>query len=195
MKLSERINRPVVIRRTTAKLLLDIGEVEVPVTVKLRLSPKPRVVIEFDLRSDEYDAGNELRVKNDINLRLNHGLVINALVGDEWTLGGGKLSGLLIPATQPIAVHTENAEIQRCKIALINFPSMWGKQDIHFTKNGHNYVYSTLQTESFNLASGNYQCRFPDEHSLQDGARRWIGNYPFWKHYEFLWTKLQCGSA
>ena len=79
MKLSERIDRPIIIKRTSVKLLLDIGDVEVPATVKLRLSPKPRVVIEFDLRSDEYDVGNELSAKNDVNLRLTHGPAINAL--------------------------------------------------------------------------------------------------------------------
>ena len=161
MKLSEIIDRPVVIERTSANLFLDIGNVEVPVTVRLRLSPKPRVVIEFDLRSDEYDASNELRAKNDVNLRLNHGLVINALVGNEWTLGGGKLSGILIPRAQPITVHNENTEIEQCKFALINFPSTWGKQDIHCTKDGHDYV-----TQHFKLKASNWQVEITGVDSL-----------------------------
>ena len=71
------------------------------------------------------------------------------------------MSGLLIPAIQPITVNTENTEMERCKFALINFPSTWGQQDIYVTKNGHNYV-----TQHFKLRASTWQVEITGVDSL-----------------------------
>ena len=134
MRIAERINRPIVLQRCSIQLLLDARSVCAQARVILRLSPNPRVVIEYDLPSDEAAASNEIRSKRTVCVQLEQGTKIDALVGNYLAIGGGKISGVLIPKEQPVTVFNNNLGMNRCKFALINFPSIWGKQDIYYTK-------------------------------------------------------------
>ena len=149
MPSTNRINHTIVIQRTAIHLLLAERSVQAPAVAILQLSPRPRVVIEFELKSDESEASNEMRCQQVIQIRLDQGPTIDVLVGDNWHLGGGKISNILIPIEQPITVFNDNTKINKCKFSLINFPSIWGKQDIKYTKeiNGkpHNVVTQYLK--------------------------------------------------
>lgn len=149
MPSTNRINHPIVIQRTAIHLLLAERSVQAPAVAILQLSPRPRVVIEFELKSDESEASNEMRCQQVIQIRWDQGPTIDVLVGDNWHLGGGKISNILIPIEQPITVFNDNTKINKCKFSLINFPSIWGKQDIKYTKeiNGkpHNFVTQHLK--------------------------------------------------
>ena len=134
MRITELINRPTVIKQCSIKFLLDTQSVSACAKVFLRLSPKPRVVVEYDLPSDEVAASNEIRSKRTVDVQLEQGPEVNMLVGDYLQIGGGKISGILIPVEQPVTVINDGVEINRCKFTLINFPSIWGQQDIHYTK-------------------------------------------------------------
>ena len=40
------------------------------------------------------------------------------------------MGNILILKSEPVTVRDENAALARCKVALVNFPSMWGEKDI-----------------------------------------------------------------
>lgn len=148
MKLAELIDRPVVIDRTTIKILLNVGVVEASARAILRLSPKPKLAIEYELPSDAYEASNEINSKPDVTIVLSQGQKVTALVGDERHFGGGKVSGVLIPTDQPLTVLNEPETISRCKFAVINFPSLWGSSDIQFSKDGRNFITQHFKIET-----------------------------------------------
>lgn len=54
VKLGDRIDRHIVLARTTIEILLDDSSVTARAKVVQRLSPRPRVVIEFDWPKSEY---------------------------------------------------------------------------------------------------------------------------------------------
>lgn len=139
MKPSERIDRPIDLTRTTIRILLDDGAVTARAKIALRLSPRARIVIEFDFprdthsQGDAYKAMNSIQEKSYIDVEISPGNTVQTTVGDERHLGGREswCRGTLIPTTQPVtAVHTVS-KLSLCKFALINFPSLWGAQDIH----------------------------------------------------------------
>ena len=142
MKPSKRIDRPIVLARTTAELLLDDKSEMARAKMVLRLSPRPRVIIEFDFprsthdQATAYNAANQIQTKQYLDIRISPSTNIRTLVGGEWKVGGDDswCSGMLIPTTQPVTVVNEPAYISRCKFVLINFPSLWGAQDIHRPK-------------------------------------------------------------
>ena len=138
MKLSERIDRPIVLTTTTITLVLDDGPVAARAKMVLRLSPRPRLVIEFDWPRDEYSqataygAGNEIQTRQHVDIQVASGTNIRTLVGGETRLGGESwCGGTLIPVIQPVTVVNEPARITRCKFVLVNFPNLWGAHDIH----------------------------------------------------------------
>ena len=130
MKPSERINRTYELKRTTAELMLDSGPVQAPITVNLELSPRPRLILGYEFSSSDTAASNELNSKGEVRVRLNNGREIDTVVGNRWHLGGGKMTNILIPRSEPATVHDDQASLVRCKFALINFPSMFGDKDI-----------------------------------------------------------------
>ncbi len=138
MKLAERIDRSIVLTRTDIEILLDDSPVAARAKIVLRLSPRPRVVIEFDWPKNEYsqaiayNASNEIQTMQHVDVQVSSGPKIRTLVGGEQWLGGESwCGGTLIPVTQPVTALNESTFISRCKFALINFPSLWGAQDIH----------------------------------------------------------------
>ena len=148
MKVAELIDRPVVLSRTTVKFHLGVGTVEASARYILRLSPKPKLVVEYDLPSDAYEACNEIRSKSLVSIELNQGQKITALVGDYFHIGGGKASGVLIPEDQPLTVLDEPGGITRCDFSVINLSSIWGSQDVHFSKDGRNLISQHFRIEA-----------------------------------------------
>ena len=142
MKSSELIDRPIVLEKTTVELLLDDNSVTARAKIVLRLTPRPRVIIEFDFPRSEHDqataynTANQIQSRQYLDIRISASTNIRTLVGAEWKLGGKDswCSGMLIPTTQPVTVANEPANISRCKFVLLNFPSLWGAQDIHRSK-------------------------------------------------------------
>ena len=128
MKASERINRRIELEEISVHLLLDGRCVDVPVTVVLELSPRPQMVLEFS--SDDVAAMKEIHEKGDVNVRLEDGRVVHTEVGNRRLLSGGKLSNVLFPRDPLVTVLEEEAVMARSKFVLINFPSIFGKQDI-----------------------------------------------------------------
>ncbi|MXY96390.1 MAG: hypothetical protein F4Z29_01260 [Gemmatimonadetes bacterium] len=149
MKLVELINRPVVLDKTVIKFLLNVGVVEASARAILRLSPKPKLVIEFDLPSDAYEASNEIRSKPDVKITLAKGQEITALVGDYYLITSDKVSGVLVPEDQPLTVLNVSAAIYRCKFAVINLTNLWGSEDIKFSKDGRNLITQHFKIETF----------------------------------------------
>ena len=137
------INRPIPIQRTTIHLLFETRSVKAPAEVILQLSPRPRVIIEFKLEPIDYEASNEMRSKQCMQIHLDGGPNIDVLVGDRWFVTSKKISNFLVPTEQPVTVINENTLMNRCKFALINFPSIWGKQDI--TKKLTDRTYDVTQ--------------------------------------------------
>ena len=120
-------------------MLMDDSSVTARTKIVLRLTPRPRVVIEFDFPRSEHDqataynAANRIQTEHYLDIRISPSTNIRTLVGGEWQLSGADswCGGMLIPTTQPVTVINEPARINRCKFVLINFPSLWGAQDIH----------------------------------------------------------------
>ena len=152
MKLAERIDRSIVLTRTDIAILLDDSPVAARAKIVLRLSPRPRVVIEFDWPKNEYrqanayNASNEIQTMQHVDIQVSSGPKIRTLVGGERWLGGESwCGGTLIPVTQPVTAIEEPAHINRCKFVLINFPNLWGAQDIHRPKVGSDTVSVVVQ--------------------------------------------------
>ena len=139
VKLSERIDKPIVLKRTTIDILLDDGPVPARAKVVMRLSPRPRTVIEFDFprsthtQAVAYDASNQIQTKHYLDIEISPGTRTQTLFGGEIRIGGGEIwcGGTLIPTTQPVTAIPCVHKLSLCKFALINFPSLWGAQDIH----------------------------------------------------------------
>ena len=71
------------------------------------------MVIKFDLQSNDYKAANEIRSKQFMEVRLEQGPSIRVLVGDNWYMGGGKVSNILIPTEQPVTVLNKKTKWSR----------------------------------------------------------------------------------
>ena len=147
MKIPDRIDRSVTLQKEPITLLLDNRSIRVPSRAILELSPKPRVIIDLEFASDDYSASNDVRSRNAIDIRIASGSRITASVSDYWRLGGGTFSGTLIPVTQPVTALAKRSVMTRCRFTLLNFPSLWGKQDIHRPKdpNGKSRVFYVVQ--------------------------------------------------
>ena len=152
MKLAERIDRSIVLTRTDIEILLDDSPVAARAKIVLRLSPRPRVVIEFDWPKNEYsqaiayNTSNEIQTMQHVDVQVSSGPKIRTLVGGERWLGGESwCGGTLIPVTQPVTAIEEPAHINRCNFVLINFPNLWGAQDIHRPKVGSDTVSVVVQ--------------------------------------------------
>ena len=128
MKPSERINRPLTLQEMRVEILLDRMNLGIPITAVLEMTPRPGVVFKFSLR--DVMASNEIHSKREVQVRLMNGSVIPMMVGNRRHLEGGSLSNILVPKEEPITVLDEGLQLARCKFALINFPSIWGEQDI-----------------------------------------------------------------
>ena len=144
MKSKSKVNRSILLQRTTIHLLLADRSVQVPARATLQLSPRPRVVIKFDLRSDDYEIANEIRSKQFMEVRLEQGPNISVLIGDNWHLGK-TVSNILIPTERLVTILNKKTKMSKCKFSLINFPSLWGEQDIEYTKevNGKTNTFVT----------------------------------------------------
>ena len=149
MTSKSKINRSILLQRTTIHLLLAERSVQVPARVTLQLSPRPRVVIKFDLRYDDYETSNEIRSKQFMKVRLEHGSSIRVLIGDNWHMGGDKISNILIPTEQPVTVFNKKTKMSKCKFCLINFPSLWGEQDIKYDMEVNGKTYKVKQHLQF----------------------------------------------
>ena len=130
MKPSEKINCDHKMTETTVEILLDEGFIEAPVKVSLELSPRPQVILAYELPSNAYAASNEINETGEVKVRLDDGVTLETIVGDRWHLGGGKVSNILIPKSEPVTVRGDNQFLSECGFSLINFPSMWGDMDI-----------------------------------------------------------------
>ena len=153
VKPGERIDRPIVLARSNIELLLENESVTARARVVLRLLPRPRVVVEFDLPRDMHDqataysTSNQIQEMRYLDVRISSGATIRTLVGGERRLGGDGIwvGGMLIPTAQPVTVIDEGEPISRCKFALLNFPSLSGAQDIHRPKEGSENVSIVVQ--------------------------------------------------
>ena len=130
MKPSEKINRTWQLKQFGAEVLLDSGLAQTKVTVNLELSPQPQLVLHCEFAATDAWATNEIGIQREVDVRLDTGIVIRVSVGNRWTLGGGKISNILIPDSGPVTVLEESVELSRCKFVLVNFPAMMGKQDV-----------------------------------------------------------------
>lgn len=134
------------------ELLLDGGPVDAPVTASMELSPRPQLILEYELPSTAYAESNEINEKGEVKVRLDNGVTFETVVGNRMGLGGGKVWNVLIPKSEPVKVRDDNELLSSCKFSLINFPSMWGLQDIKEPSSG-NGSSSTI-TQRFQLAAG-----------------------------------------
>ena len=73
-------------------------------------------------------------------------------LGSPTTLGGGKIRLTMIPKSELVTVREESADFTRCKFALINFPSIWGENDVkrypNPSKPGAGLIYQRFQLRS-----------------------------------------------
>ena len=104
MKPSQRINRTYELKNTAVIIPLDSRSIEVPVTLSLELSPIPRFILNFEFENSDAAAMNELNRKREVRVHLDNGHAIDTIVGDRLFLGGGKISNVLIPKSEPITV-------------------------------------------------------------------------------------------
>ncbi len=115
---------------TTVQVSLNCGIVQVPIKVILELSPRPQLILDCEFTWSDVAATNELQSKGEVSVRLDNGITVDTNVGDRWHLGGGKISNILIPKSEPVTIRDDHASLARCKFVLVNFPSMWGDKDI-----------------------------------------------------------------
>ena len=134
MKPSERINRTYTLRRETVEVLLQADDpVQVPVQVDLVLSPNPHVVLGWELPWTNTSVGllNGIHAEGEAVVRLSNGRTLDVLPGGDELLGGRKIRSSLVPQSDVVTVLEESSPVVRCKFALVNFPNVWGEQDIH----------------------------------------------------------------
>ena len=141
----DNIDSPVVLEETTIEFILSDSSIVAPAKAILQLSPRPRVIIEFDLPPGSHREHNEINSTEFTDIRLSNGTVLRTVIGGIWRLSSDGVSNILVPIDQPVTVINANSKIRKCKFSLINFPSMWGDQDIHYEKkiNGRTQGYVT----------------------------------------------------
>ena len=130
MKPSEKINHTWDLGRRRVEIVLDNGSVEASAKVNLELSPRPQVILHCEFLSTDAEATNEIHTKQEVNVRLDTGIEVQAAVGNRWTLGGGKISNVLVLKSEPATVLEQSPSLARCKFVLLNFPHVLGKQDV-----------------------------------------------------------------
>lgn len=153
MKPSERINRTYDLKRTEVEIYLASRTLQVPVTVSLELSSRPQIILSCEFASTDAAATNEINSKQQVNVRLCSGRIIQTRVGNRWELGGGKIRNILIPTSEPVTVLDRNTPLTRCKFALLNFPNVWGAKDIKHRSNAKgrwaSYIFPRFQLEAY----------------------------------------------
>ncbi len=150
MKPSERINRDCIVDEVSVEILLEKGSVRAPVKVNVELSPRPQLTLEYELTSTEYTASNEINERGEVEVRLDSGNSFECIVGDRSGLGGGKVWNVLIPKSEPVTVLSDTDDLSKCEFSLINFPNMWGEDDV-WKPNAPNSNSSTLVVGRFHL--------------------------------------------
>ena len=130
MKPSERLNCNYTLARTSVDLALDDRVISAPATVTLQLAATPKVAISCTFTWAEVDAVNKISEMREVRIYLENGKQINTVLGDPTAIGDGKITLTLIPKDQPVTVKEESSTLARCKFALLNFPSVLGKNDI-----------------------------------------------------------------
>ena len=130
MKPSERLNRSYTLADTRVEIVVDSRLVSVPAKVTLELSPRPKILFDCAFTWADVEATNEIGDKGEVEILLNNGRSVDAVLGSPTTLGGGKIRLTMIPKSELVTVRDENSNFIRCKFALINFPSIWGENDV-----------------------------------------------------------------
>ena len=151
MKPSERLNRSYTLAETTVEVVVDSGLVSVPAKVTLELSPRPKVILDCAFTWADVEATNEIGDKREVEILLNDGRSVDAVLGSPTTLGGGKIRLTMIPKSELVTVRDENSNFTRCKFALINFPSIWGENDVERpnpSKPGTGLLYQRFQLQA-----------------------------------------------
>ncbi len=151
MKPSERLNRSYTLAETTVKVVVDSGLVSVPAKVKLELSPRPKVILDCAFTWADVEATNEIRDKKEVEILLNNGRSVDTVLGSPTAVGGGKIRLTMIPKSELVTVRDENSNFTRCKFALINFPSIWGENDVvrpNPSKPGTGLLYQRFQLQA-----------------------------------------------
>ena len=150
MKPSERINRNCIVDECSVEILLANGPVRAPVKVSIELSSRPQLILEYELPSTAYAESNEINEKGEVKVRLDNGTTFEAVVGNRQGLGGGKVWNVLIPKLEPVTVRDDNQLLSCCRFSLINFPNMWGDDDV-WQSNSPDGNSSTLVAQRFHL--------------------------------------------
>ena len=148
MKPSERLNRSYTLAETKVEVVVGSGLVSIPAKVTLELSPRPKVVFDLAFTWADVKATNEIGDKREVEILLNNGMSVPTVLGFPTTLGGGKIRLTMIPKSELVTVRDENASFTRCKFALINFPSIWGENDVERpnpSKPGTGLIYQRFQ--------------------------------------------------
>ena len=130
MKPSERLNHSYTLTQTTVEIALATRLVTTPTTVTLELSPRPKVILDCEFTWAEVDAVNEIIAKGEVKVLLSNGTSVDTAIGTPPTLGGGVIRLTLIPKSELVTVKDKNSKLTRCKFALLNFPSIFGQQDV-----------------------------------------------------------------
>ena len=156
MKPSERLNRSYTLSQTTVEIPLDNGLVSTPATFTLELSPRPKVIVEcaFTWAADDIKTINEIREKRAIKVRLRNGKSLETELAGRLSIGGG-IRLTLIPKSELVTVRDEGSRLTRCKFALLNFPSLWGDQDVRRYPDPSN-TQSGLIYQRFQLQAGKW---------------------------------------
>ena len=144
-RIADQIDRPLTLETAKIRIRLSNRRVSAFGTAILRFTPRPRVVIEFTLPSSDAAATNEMRAREFIHFQIESGPLFEATFGDEWRLGGGNMSGTLIPTMQPFTITNRGEDISKCKFQLINFPSLWGEDDVCIPKDDRGTVRELIQ--------------------------------------------------
>ena len=152
MKPSERLNRSYTLVDTMVEVVADYGLVSVPAKVILELSPRPRVILECTFTWDDVEVTNEIVEKRGGEILLKNGTSIDVTQGGPTTLGGGKIVLTLLPKSELVTVRDDSSTFTRCKFAVINFPSIWGEQDVKRypdpSKPGTGLIYQRFQLKA-----------------------------------------------
>ena len=150
MKPSERMNRSHTLAEQMVDIQLKNGTAIAPIKALLELSPRPQLILEYELKSTEYAVANEIDEMGEVKVRLGTGVNFDSVVGNRKGLGGGKVWNILIPKSEPVTVRSDANELSNCKFSLINFPNMFGEDDV-LKPSATNSNVSTLVAQRFRL--------------------------------------------
>lgn len=152
MRPSERVNGNYELAQQDVTLRLPSGPATVPVQVRLELSPRPQVALHCELTWSEVAIANEMSEVRQVIVELPSGLTTQAIVAGRSAIGGGKISDDLFLRTEPVTVLNGSAPIAKAKFLLINFPSVWGRDDLKRYPDpddkSHGFVFPRFQLRS-----------------------------------------------